>query len=130
MLGNDEYVIVVDGKEFARGQGSPRAIAFSPDGTRVAWLEKQKNSARAFLDGQAGPEYRDIYDQEPPQFSPDGRHLVYFAQDADKKFHIVVFGGASRMHEMIPPRATFFDGKAEYLAIDGNRIRRESIPLK
>lgn len=130
MLGNDEYVIVVDGKEFGRGQGSPRAIAFSPDGTRVAWLEKQKNSVRAFLDGQAGPEYRDIYDQEPPQFSPDGRHLVYFAQDADKKFHIVVFGGESRMHEMIPPRATFSDGKAEYLAIDGNRIRRESIPLK
>jgi len=129
-LSDDEYVVVVDGKEIGRGQGSPRQIIFSPDGTRVAWLEKQKTSARICLDGQAGPEARDIYDEEPPQFSPDGRHLVYFTRDRkEKKMHIVVFGGEERVHDLIPPRAVFVEGGLEYLAIDGTHFRRESIPL-
>ncbi|ACU89753.1 hypothetical protein [Desulfomicrobium baculatum] len=129
-LSDEEYVVVVDGKEIGRGQGSPRGIVFSPDGTRVAWLEKQKTSARICLDGQAGPEARDIYDEEPPQFSPDGRHLVYFTRDRkEKKMHIVVFGGEERAHDIIPPRAVFVEGGLEYLAIDGTHFRRESIPL-
>jgi hypothetical protein len=128
-LGDEEYVVVVDGKEIGRGQGSPRRIVFSPDGTRVAWLEKQKKSSRIYLDGQAGPEMRDIYDEEPPQFSPDGRYLVYFTRDKDKKMHIVVFGGEDRLHDIIPPRAVFVKGGLEYLAIDGTHFRRESIAL-
>jgi|GEM_PF-2039961 len=128
-LSDEEYVVVVDGKEVGRGQGSPARIVFSPDGTRVAWLEKQKNSSRAYLDGKAGPEVRDIFDGEPPQFSPDGQHLVYFTRDKDKKMHIVVFGGEDRVHDIIPPRAVFVDGALEYLAIDGTHFRRESISL-
>lgn len=129
-LSDGEYVVVVDGKEIGRGQGSPRRIVFSPDGSRVAWLEKQKKSARVCLDGQFGPEAGDIYDEEPPQFSPDGRHLVYFTRDRmEKKMHIVVFGGEDRAHDLIPPRAVFVEGGLEYLAIDGTHFRRESIPL-
>lgn len=128
-IGDGEYVVVVDGKEVGRGQGSPRSVVFSPDGTKVAWLEKGKSSWRAFLDGQAGPEFREIFDDEPPQFSPDGRHLVYFALDTEKKVHIVVFGGEDRVHDIIPPRAVFAKGVVEYLAVDGNRFRRQSIPL-
>lgn len=128
-LSDEEYVVVVDGKEIGRGQGSARQIVFSPDGTRVAWLEKQKKSSRIYLDGQAGPEVRDIYDELPPQFSPDGRHLVYFTRDQDKKMHIAVFGGEDRVHDIIPPRAVFMEGGLQYLAIDGTHFRRESIPL-
>ncbi|MGE4442414.1 MAG: hypothetical protein AB7D27_13140 [Desulfomicrobium sp.] len=129
-LNDEEYVVVVDGKEIGRGQGSPRRIVFSPDGSRVAWLEKRKKSARVCLDGQFGPEAGDIYDEEPPQFSPDGRHLVYFTRDRmEKKMHIVVFGGEDRAHDLIPPRAVFVEGGLEYLAIDGTHFRRESIPL-
>jgi len=129
-LSDEEYVVVVDGKEIGRGQGSPRRIVFSPDGSRVAWLEKQKKSARVCLDGQFGPEAGDIYDEEPPQFSPDGRHLVYFTRDRkEKKMHIAVFGGEDRAHDIIPPRAVFVEGGLEYLAIDGTHFRRESIPL-
>ncbi len=128
-LGDEEYVVVVDGKEVDRGQGSPRRIVFSTDGTKVAWLEKQKKFSRIYLNGQAGPEARDIFDEQPPQFSPDGRHLVYFTRDKDKKMHIVVFGGEDRVHDIIPPRAVFVKGGLEYLAIDGTHFRRESISL-
>ncbi len=128
-LNDEEYVVVVDGKEVGRGSGKPRSIVFSPDGSRVAWLEKQKKFWRAYLDGEAGPEFREIYDDEPPQFSPDGKAFVYFARDKDKKMHIVVFGGEDRVHDIIPPRAMFVKGGLEYLAIDGTHFRRESIAL-
>ena len=128
-LSDEEYVIVVDGKEVGRGQGSPRKVVFSPDGSRVGWLEKQKNSWKAYLDGQAGPEFREIYSDEPPQFSPDGKAFVYFARDNEKKMHIVVFGGEDRAHDITPPRAAFAKGGVEYLAIDGKRFRRDVIPL-
>ena len=129
-LNDDEYVVVVDGKEIGRGQGSPRQIVFSPDGTRVAWLERQKRSWRAYLDGKPGPEGQEIFDEAPPQFSADGRHLVYFTRDnKDKKMRVVVFGGEDRVHDIIPPKAVFAKGGLEYLAIDKTHFRRESISL-
>ena len=128
-LNDEEYVVVVDGKEVGRGQGSPRRIVFSPDGSRVGWLEKQKKSWKAYVDGQAGPEFREIYDDEPPQFSPDGKAFVYFARDKEKKMHIVVFGGEDKVHDIIPPRAVFTPSGLEYLAIDGNRFRKHTLPL-
>jgi hypothetical protein len=129
-LSDEEYVVVVDGKEVGRGQGSLRQIVFSPDGTRLAWLEKQKSSWRVVLDGKPGTEAREIFDDAPPQFSPDGRHLVYFSRDSrEKKMSIAVFGGEERIHDIIPPRAVFVKGGLEYLAIDGTHFRRESIAL-
>jgi hypothetical protein len=128
-LGDEKYVVVVDGKEVGRGQGSPRKIVFSPDGTRVGWLEKQKKSWKTYVDGQAGPEFREIYDDEPPKFSPDGKAFVYFARDNEKKMHIVVFGGEDKVHDIIPPRAVFTSSGLEYLAIDGNGFRKHSLPL-
>ena len=129
-LSDEEYAVVVDGKEVGRGQGSPRQIVFSPDGTRVAWLERQKPSWRAYLDGKPGPEAREIFDEAPPQFSPDGRHLVYFTRDArEKKMGIAVFGGEPLVHDIVVPRAAFVQGGLEYLAIDGTHFRRERISL-
>ncbi len=125
-----EYVVVVDGREAGRGQGQVRTIAFSPDGTRVAWVEGGKNSMRVVLQGKAGPEFQEIYSEEPPQFSPDGRHLVYFSMDAkERKTALHVFGGEKRTHDMVPPRAVFTDRGVEYVALDGNRLRRDVLPL-
>lgn len=128
-LSDEEYVIVVDGKEVGRGQGSPRKIVFSRDGSKVGWLEKQKTSWKAYVDGQAGPEFREIYADEPPQFSPDGKAFVYFARDTEKKMHIVVFGGEDKVHDIIPPRAVFTSSGIEYLAVDGNRFRKHVLAL-
>lgn len=128
-LSDTEYALVVDGKEMARRTGKPRKIVFSPDGSRVAWLEDKDKSWAVILDGEAGPDVWRVFDEEPPSFSPDGRHLVYFYRDNDDKMHVAVFGGQDRVHELIPPRAMFVSGSVEYLAIDGNRFRRETIAL-
>jgi hypothetical protein len=128
-LNDEEYVVVVDGKEVGRGSGKPRSIVFSPDGSRVAWLEKNKKFWRAYLDGEAGPEFREIYDDEPPQFSPDGKHFVYFARDKEKKMHAVVFGGEDKANDIVAPRAVFTSSGLEYLAVDGNRLRKHVIAL-
>lgn len=128
-LNDTEYAVVADGEEVGRGQGLPRRIVFSPDGSRIAWLERQEKSWRARLDGESGPEFREIFLDGPPQFSPDGLHLVYFAFDAERRMHISVFGGEDRVHDLIPPRAVFTDKGVEYLAVDGNRFRRHVLPL-
>jgi len=128
-LNDEEYVVVADGKEIGRGQSYPRQIVFSPDGSRVAWLDKQEKFWRAYLDGEGGPEFREIYDDEPPKFSPDGKAFVYFARDKDKKMHIVVFGGEDKVHDIIAPRAVFTSSGLEYLAVDGNRFRKHVLAL-
>lgn len=129
-FGEDEYAVLVDGKEIARRSGSPRKIVFSPDGSRVAWLEKQKDVWHALLDGQPGPDVREIFDEEPPQFSPDGENLVYFFRDQEDRIHLANFGKEERVHEIIAPRAVFTPGGIDYMAIDGTRFRRESIPIQ
>lgn len=64
------------------------------------------------------------------QFSPDGRHLVYFYVGEDRNMRIAAFDGEERMHDNIPPQAFFTGAGAEYIAMDGNRMRREVLPLK
>ncbi|HKK32758.1 MAG TPA: hypothetical protein VJ934_04265 [Desulfomicrobiaceae bacterium] len=129
-LTKEEYALIVEGKEIARRQGSGRKIVFSPDGTSVAWLEKQDKTWRVLLDGQPGPGVKDIFRDEPPQFSPDGKHLVYFHRDKrNKKMFLALWGGEERVHDIIPPLAVFETGKLRYLALDGNRIRSEELML-
>ena len=127
-LTDDEYVLMVDGEEIARRAGKPRRLVFSPDGTKVAWLEKQGRSWRVLLDGVEGPGDREIFDEAPPQFSPDSRHLVYFHRDKEK-MHIAVFNGPERSHEMIPPYAVFSEHGAMYMAGEGHRFQRMILPL-
>ena len=105
------------------------SIVFSPDGQSLAWIEDLKHSGRVVLNGQPGPEFEDIFDERPPQFSPDSKHLVYFALDDDKKMRLVVFGNQERIHDNINPLAIFLEDQVQYLAVDGNRSKRESIPL-
>lgn len=129
-LTKEEYALLVDGKEIARRQGNARKLVFSPDGTRVAWLEKQDKTWRVVLDGQPGPGVKDIFRDEPPQFSPDGKHLVYFHRDKkNKKMFLALWGGEERVHDIIPPLAVFEKGGIRYLAVDGNRIRSEKMML-
>ena len=119
-----EYVLLVRGREVARRPGTARQIAFSPDGNRVAWLEKRDKTWRVMADGRVGAQYKDIYRYEPPQFSPDGRDVVYFTQVKDKRMSISVFGGQEQDHDTIFPLARFTDQGITYMAIDGTRLQR------
>ncbi len=120
----DEYILMVNGKEFARRTGLVRQITFSPDGSRIAWVEKREKLWRVVVDGREGPQYRDIFRNEPLQFSPDGRNVVYFTQNKDKKMSIAVFQGPKQRHDLVFPLARFTEKGIVYMAIDGTRMQR------
>jgi hypothetical protein len=120
----DEYILMVNGKEFARGTGLVRQISFNPDGSRTAWVEKREKLWRVVVDGQEGPQFRNIFRDEPPQFSPDGRIVVYFTQNKDKTMSIAVFNGPEQTHDVVIPLARFTEQGITYMAIDGTRLQR------
>lgn len=123
----DAYILLVNGKEFARRTGVARQITFSPDGSRVAWVEKKDKLWRVLVDGEESPEYRDIFRDDPLQFSPEGQHVVYFTQGKDKKMSIAVFQGPEQRHDLVFPLARFTEKGIAYIAIDGTRMQRFTI---
>ncbi|MBN1918200.1 MAG: PD40 domain-containing protein [Verrucomicrobia bacterium] len=104
-IGN-EWVVVVDGQEgkryagvgsrevsFKRGDmpygvicGPP--LAFSPDGTRLAYLATLGGKWFVVVDGQEGKHYDNIVMPEHV-FSPDGKKTAYWAQENDQWFTVV-----------------------------------------
>ena len=122
--GEEEYILMVNGKEFAWRTGLARQITFSPDRSRVAWVEKREKRWRVVVDGEEGPQYRDIFRDEPLQFSPDGKNVVYFTRNKDKKMSIAVFNGPKQTHDVVFPLACFTDEGIIYMAIDGTRMQR------
>ncbi|MFO7876405.1 MAG: hypothetical protein R6U55_07500 [Desulfovermiculus sp.] len=123
----DEYILMVNGKEFAQRTGLARQITFSPDSSRTAWVEKREKLWRVVVDGEEGPQYRDIFRDEPLQFTPAGESVVYFTQNKDKKMSIAVFDGTERTHDVVIPLVRFPDQGITYLAIDGTRLQRFSL---
>jgi hypothetical protein len=119
-----EYVVLVDGQEVARRPGTARRITFSPDGSRMAWVEKREKLWRVVVNGQEGPQFRNIFRDEPLQFSPDGRIVVYFTQNKDKTMSIAVFNGPEQTHDVVIPLARFTEQGITYMAIDGTRLQR------
>ena len=61
----------------------------SPDGKRLARVVKGDDGQWVTCDGQEGPHYQSV---SRVHFSPDGRRLVYTAQNAAKAFFIVIDG--------------------------------------
>ncbi|MDZ7762300.1 MAG: hypothetical protein U5L00_18865 [Desulfovermiculus sp.] len=92
----DAYILLVNGKEFARRTGLARQITFSPDGSRVAWVEKKDKLWRVLVDGEESSEYRDIFRDDPLQFSPEGRHVVYLPRTRTKGCPLLFFKDRSR----------------------------------
>ncbi len=89
------WVAVVGGKEIAQTQSKNfydpiGPIIFSPDGKRHAFRLTRSPDEKSFMvvDGSEQKGYADVSD---PVFSPDGRHLAYFAKDM-KRSALVVDG--------------------------------------
>lgn len=82
-----EYVVMVDGKEFARGPISNevgvRDLKFSAGGKHLLYctFEKQGAEVRAVIDGKAGP----VSGLQPEVvFSPDGTQWAYTGNEPGK----------------------------------------------
>jgi WD40-like Beta Propeller Repeat len=83
----DEYVVMLDGKEFARGPINPRNLAsslnltFSANGQHIFWSDGDAQGNYVIVvDGKPGPAMRTV-----PQLvlSPDGNHYAYINYNRD-----------------------------------------------
>ena len=94
------WVMVVDGVESEAyepdgdrpgkvGWSGRDEIAFSRDGSRLAYVARRGGKDFVVSDGAAGKFYDDVRNLA---FTPDGRHVAYTARRGGKS--LVVFGGA------------------------------------
>ena len=83
----DEYVVMLDGKEFARGPINPRNqanclnLTFSANGQHIFWSDSDaQGNSIIVVDGKPGPAMRTL-----PQLilSPDGNHYAYVNYNRD-----------------------------------------------
>ncbi|MGH9733048.1 MAG: hypothetical protein ACRD8A_00490 [Candidatus Acidiferrales bacterium] len=73
-----ETVVVEDGKEISsQGLNVPVSLQFSKQGDHLLYVVRMGGYAWVVVDGVPGFKYAELYS---PQFSDDGRHLVYVAQ--------------------------------------------------
>ncbi len=111
------------------GEGS---LAFSPDGTRLAFAAQTDGRWTAVVDGKAGPPHDSVAEM---RFSPDGRRLAYVAQDGETEA-VVVDGQSQRPFDAIGGGSLVFSpdsrslgyiarsGYARFAVIDGARKPR------
>lgn len=57
------------------------APVVSLDGKHIAWIAKEGNTERVWLDGKPQQGFDEVYVKEGLRFSPDGKHLAYLARD-------------------------------------------------
>lgn len=87
-VGDGEHRLIVDG-EPRGGSLAPIAAAFSPDGSRLAYVEDRGASYdeyeyRMVLDGAAGGWFGGMRNAAGAmQFSPDGRRFAWYSIDGD-----------------------------------------------
>ena len=80
----------------------PASFAVSPDGRRVAYVEKIGNKQVAVVDGIRQKVYDEInvYDYVPLEFSPDSTKIGFFARE-DKRWFFVIDGKEQKEHEPV-----------------------------
>lgn len=80
------FFAVVDGKRTGRAYHEMDMPAFSPDGTRVAYVARYDKTWSVIVNDREGPAFDRVVD---PQFTPDGAHLIYRARRQGERFVVV-----------------------------------------
>lgn len=102
MVADGEYRLVVDGQVVGTSQLASIALAFSPDGNRLAYAEmrgEKRDSIeyRIVLDSQPGDWFRGMRNAaNAMQFSPDGQRFAYYTIDGEGHARWFVDGAAQR----------------------------------
>lgn len=113
----DEYVVIHDGNEIARGPRTALALSsgpltLSPKGRRVYWQEEERGNRskwRIMMSGQPGPWSGNQHMK--PVFSPDEARYAYTAVDpADAQKSMLVVDGKVAPYQAMNPVFTA-DGK-------------------
>lgn len=134
------YIKPQDGKFWAVVDGNVdtafdnvRDVIFSPDGSGVAYvLNKNKGKYSVVFNGKEGMDYDQGGGNQPPIFSPDGKHLAFVGQK-DGKYVMVVDGQGQAEYNLIYGRGPIFSadgkhtaysaalGKKRVVVLDGNQ---------
>jgi len=79
-----------------------RSLTISPDGTRIAWVEKFEGKEFVVIDGLTQRKYDEIkVDREWSSFSVDGSKISYYGRSG-KDWFLVVDSLEKRLVEMKP----------------------------
>jgi len=95
---HEEFRLILDGQRASEQPIAPIQAVFSPDGSRLAYVElrpvdDRNHEVRVILDGTPGPWLAGMRNETGVlQFSPDGRRFAYREHDRDLKVRWVVDG--------------------------------------
>lgn len=100
-------------------------LVYSRDGNFHAYAARRDTGWFIVINGKEGPTYDRVV---TPSFSPDGRHLVYRARKAGKRFVVVADANGAvlrqhRSYEMVFPPVFIADGMSvAYGVKDGRKL--------
>jgi Tol biopolymer transport system component len=92
-----QYSIVRDGYPLRDHYDEISFPAFSPDGSKLAFVARAGNKEFVVTSGLRGPRFDQIL---LPQFSPNGKRLGYIARQGNK-WHAVVDGRSGRPYDEV-----------------------------
>ncbi len=117
ILRKGKWVVVKDGSEgSALDSILAGSLAFSPDGSHLAYAGTLSGSSYVVMDGLAGPGYDGIAELS---FSADSQHWVYIGRTGSL-VRIVGDGNEGPTHDEIQePRLSSSGGRLAYAARDG-----------
>jgi len=109
-----------------------KAILFSPDSKRLAFIVSTETAMHWVVDGKADSGTKIIGSNVTLDFSPDSKHYAYAAtDDASKEVRVVVDGVVRARHATIACGPVFrTDGVLEYLAIEEQALMRYEVRLE
>ncbi len=130
-----EKILILDGaaEEYAQKYGR-RSLVLSPDGKRLAYIDKRGGKELTVVNSAKGKEYNGIADGGiafPPVFSPDGKRFAYAAY-RENKWVVVVDGIETKAYDELISSHLVFDGpnQVRFLATRGGEILRAEVTIK
>jgi len=127
LLQGKAATLVHNGKVVYQGGRRPNQLVISADGASLAYSESVDGKVRIVVDGVPGEPYTAV---EHPIYAPDGKTVVYTAQDGDQQY--VVIGG-KRHGPFVPLTAPVFNESGDQLALVvkiGREVWRKILPLR
>ena len=124
-VGGNNFIRVDSVEEVVHSNLSIKSFVFSPDSTRYAyrdikqaWLSDSGISAMwVVVDGVKGKQYKGVSDIA---FSPDSKHVSYFARDGE--YESIVVDDTRKEYEKVSPIVWDSSDRFHYLAWKSNNV--------
>jgi WD40 repeat protein len=118
-------LLVVDGQERDLGQADVFGLAFSPDGTQLAYATRLNKVEAVTVGDVKGNGFDKV---SKPCFSPDGKHVAYMAQRRNTRL-MVIDGVEGKPYDWIGAPHFSPDGRrTAYAASRGGFLDENSLP--